>query len=542
MLKVAVLILTSVSFLSAGILSYEELKNRPNSLVKDYYIHRLATEGSVSNDELKNLRKDVYRDKGKLKTVLDKRVGQKPVYDPCKGVYAGNILDANLTCKLKRMTPNFISLLSEDTKSKLIDELAEFLDEVNLLKGMSKANPAEYFADTNNIKNFFNYYKSLNDTKKSQMFNFALSSEFAKELGAQSYFTTFITNSVVNKNHTNLRRSLIGMNPVNTSSQGAFYLGINAVKFGSDDESVKFFKHAAENAKTKEEKDRANFWLYLVASSQDALLKVAKSSDLNLYSLYAKELTGNTNLNVVIPTPSKESVLGYDPNDPFSWVELKERVKNTAVENLGELARKFETKSTLGEYIYIQNIIDNYSDNFYPMPFIEIIGSKERSRQALIFAIARQESRFIQSAVSISYALGMMQFMPFVANDWASRRDFGNFDQDDMFKPEVSYKMANIHLDWLEDTLWNPVFIAYAYNGGIGFTKKLITRGDLFNPGKYEPFLSMELVDYAESREYAKRVLANYIVYSQVLDKNANVSIIELVNNLLEPAKTDKYR
>lgn len=43
------------------------------------------TERSVSDKELKSLRKDVFRDKGKLKTAFDKRIGTKPIYDRCKG-------------------------------------------------------------------------------------------------------------------------------------------------------------------------------------------------------------------------------------------------------------------------------------------------------------------------------------------------------------------------------------------------------------------------------------------------------------------------
>jgi len=34
-------------------------------------------------------------------------------------------------------------------------------------------------------------------------------------------------------------------------------------------------------------------------------------------------------------------------------------------------------------------------------------------RKALMLAIARQESKFIPASISRSFALGMMQFMPF---------------------------------------------------------------------------------------------------------------------------------
>ncbi len=50
------------------------------------------------------------------------------------------------------------------------------------------------------------------------------------------------------------------------------------------------------------------------------------------------------------------------------------------------------------------------------MPYYDNIKDYNKTRQALILAIARQESRFIPTAISVSYALGMMQFMPFLAN------------------------------------------------------------------------------------------------------------------------------
>ena len=130
--------------------------------------------------------------------------------------------------------------------------------------------------------------------------------------------------------------------------------------------------------------------------------------------------------------------------------------------------------------------------------------------------------------------------MPFVANDIAKQYAIPNFDQDDMFNPQIAYKFANIHLDYLEKSLKSPVFIAYAYNGGLGFTRKTLRQEDLFKRGKFEPFLSMELVAYAESREYGKRVLGNFVVYSQILGEN--VSVRKLLDDLLVPQNSDFIR
>lgn len=115
-----------------------------------------------------------------------------------------------------------------------------------------------------------------------------------------------------------------------------------------------------------------------------------------------------------------------------------------------------------------------------------------------------------------------------------------NFDQDDMFDPRLALKFANHHLDYLEKYLYHPLFVAYAYNGGIGFTKKMLQRGDLFNGGAYEPFLSMELVPFAESREYGKKVLANYVIYARLV--RSSTSISTLFESLKTPVLTDKFR
>ena len=62
----------------------------------------------------------------------------------------------------------------------------------------------------------------------------------------------------------------------------------------------------------------------------------------------------------------------------------------------------------------------------------------------------------------------------------------------------------------------------------------------MFKRGRYEPYLSMELIDYAESREYGKKVLTNYVVYLNLL--GVKTKITTLLNQLDKPRKTDKFR
>jgi soluble lytic murein transglycosylase len=111
-----------------------------------------------------------------------------------------------------------------------------------------------------------------------------------------------------------------------------------------------------------------------------------------------------------------------------------------------------------------------------------------------------------------------MQIMPFNVDTIAKSNPFKPTSYFDMFNPEHNIAYAIVHLKHIENTLFNPVLMAYAYNGGIGFTKRLLMNGGQFLSGEHEPFMSMELVSNDESREYGKRVLANYVIYKKILD------------------------
>ena len=319
-------------------------------------------------------------------------------------------------------------------------------------------------------------------------------------------------------------------------------LGINAVLLNSPKDAMRFFARAEAAFDRQDRKDNAAFWLYLLSKNTIYLDKLNQSRDVNIYTLYANELTGaSPAANIVSPTPTKEKVADYDIKDPFLWQKTFKMIKEMSAEDAAKHSETFNTKETLGQYAYLMEKASDYKDSYFVMPFVDELEDVNATRKALLYAIGRQESRFIPAVISTSYALGMMQFMPFLANHIGKKElAIPHFDQDDMFDPRLALKFADHPLNYLEKYLYHPLFVAYAYNGGIGFTKKMLQRGDLFNEGKYEPFLSMELVPFAESRDYGKKVLANYVIYLRLLRSSTSISI--LFESSKKPALTDKFR
>ena len=126
--------------------------------------------------------------------------------------------------------------------------------------------------------------------------------------------------------------------------------------------------------------------------------------------------------------------------------------------------------------------------------------------------------------------MGTMQIMPFLSKAIAKelKESYNIFDQ---FDAKTNLRYANHHLNYLERKLDHPLYIAYAYNGGIGFTKRLL-KTELFKKGKYEPFLSMELLPYDETKKYGKKVLANYFIYNNHINKKKKIKLTSLIKNI----------
>ena len=523
-----------------GVKSFEEIKDEPKGLAKDYYFYRLLTEGDYTKEQAQILNKDVFRRAGVLAKKLSEILPPKKVKSECDGVSVKNILDANATCQKQRLRVPFMMKLKKETRQKLADK---FKDSDPLLyrrlSALNAKHPEDEFASFNDTDAFLVYF---NQSSHKDKFDKIFDANFINSLAAKKEFHALANDLIIDKKSVKFRQNFLAIKETELAGKDAFMLGINAVLLNSPKDAMRFFARAEAAFDRQDRKDNAVFWLYLLSKNTIYLDKLNQSRDVNIYTLYANELTGaSAAANIVSPTPTKEKVADYDIKDPFLWQKTFKMIKEMSAEDAAKHSKTFNTKETLGQYAYLMEKASGYKDSYFVMPFVDELEDINATRKALLYAIGRQESRFIPAVISTSYALGMMQFMPFLANHIGKKElQIPNFDQDDMFDPRLALKFADHHLNYLEKYLYHPLFVAYAYNGGIGFTKKMLQRGDLFNEGKYEPFLSMELVPFAESRDYGKKVLANYVIYLRLL--RSSTSISTLFESSKKPALTDKFR
>lgn len=500
-----------------------QIKKHYKSLARDFVIYNFVKKKSTTKEDALYLYDGVYRKNARIKRAFYKKIKDKKLIYPksCKKCVSLHISPRKFAkLSLKKQRQIYKKLQKTHSKKKLFWLRAMMAKDT--FKALSYANAKEYLK----------VFNSVNTKYKHKVLDKKMSSTFLTRLANERKFTRFVLHVVMDKDYKNLPKNLLKLNPnrKKMSFNTAFYIGLLALKYEQKQKALKFFRRALKETKRKSYRNKVRFWQYQITKNPKILQILANGSDLNFYTLWAKEKLHLKNVQIITPKPKKQWK-EFEINDPFLWAKIVDFSRKISKKELHQYAQKFYTKQTLSQYTFLEERASSYRKNFFITPFEEHLKGTSAKRKALIYSIARQESRFIPSAVSTSYALGMMQFMPFLAIDTAKKLQIKNFKYFDMFKPKIALKFANYHLDFLEKYLKEPLLIAYAYNGGLTFTKRLFSKNGLFQKGKHEPFMSMELIPYSESREYGKKVITNYAQYAKIY--NLPIKLSDLYKNLL---------
>lgn len=523
-------------------LDYNALQSYPRSLAKDFYIYRFLTENNPNPDEAWGLLTQTQRLNPKLLKAFEKHVNEPGFKHAINCLYLDSkkFWEVDSTCKAIRISPSLFVTFDLKQRKKLHKELnSAYPNQFDWMENLLRDKPYEKLVES---EEFLSIYTESGQNFRYEKLNHKIPLEKLQKFSKESLFELFVTKVVYEKIHKNVALSLLELSPQNSNPEGrsSFLLGLNALMYGKKDLALSWFEKSANQVYYQMDKDKALFWQYLATNDTKFLEPVAQSWDYNMYSVAAREKLGVEPFKLSSAQAMVKNREHYSITDPFTWRETLEFIQGREPEALEEIATGFLTKETIPHYAFIKERATKYKEPLFIIPYKELLQNYSNDRKALMLAIARQESRFIPASISTSYALGIMQFMPFLARDIAKRKGLKNFDLSHMFQPKTAYDFGNFHLDYLTSWLYHPLLVAYAYNGGIGFTKRLLKRDDLFEAREYDPFLSMELVPYAESREYGKKVLANYVGYKQILGEK--VSIWDLFEKLNQPAEVDRFR
>lgn len=153
----------------------------------------------------------------------------------------------------------------------------------------------------------------------------------------------------------------------------------------------------------------------------------------------------------------------------------------------------------------------------YLAPFnaeFEAAAREQNADLAMLLAIARQESRFTPSIVSSAGASGLMQLMPGTARWVAKQLNRGDYTSARIADIDLNTQFGAYYFKyWLDRLDGRPALAAAAYNAGP-------SRAQNWRPAvTTEGAIWVETIPFNETRDYVKKVLANAMFYSDVLDQ-----------------------
>lgn len=514
--------LCSLKILLADDITLDFLKNKPLGIVRDFYIWRFLKDPQTPLNEAIQAYDLVYKKTPKLEDLLAKKgySHELPKEVACKKMSFEKLKQEDGECIAFGLKLSLIPSLSAKDVNLLVEKIKPIksllAQEVQILESK---NPLAEMIKSNNPQIFSEIFYGLNLEQRLHIFNRKIAPKDFANLANQNNanFNKMMQYVLLSEHFATFKKTILNAPITKVDEKMLLLLGIMHAKNDSINQAHNYFSLILQHPKDPTIKDKALLWLYLITKNEDYLQTLTKSQNVNLYSIFANQKLKTTPSYIITSKLEgmQQETAQFDVSNPFEWQILRSELTKvpTGEELKPILDKKLAFSNTQPHYAYMLNRIKKYKGNYFLMPYASSLSWKNDHQKALTYAIAKQESNLLPALVSSSYALGMMQIMPFNLQPFAKAMGKKDATLDDLFEPQNALEYGRFYLAELEKEFKHPLFVAYAYNGGPGFWRRTLKRKNLFLKNRaYEPWLSLELIPYEESKNYGQIVLANYII------------------------------
>ncbi|RDU65417.1 lytic transglycosylase domain-containing protein [Helicobacter sp. MIT 14-3879] len=495
------------------------IESKPKAIPRDFYIYQYL-QNDISKEDALKLYDLIDHQNSKIINILKSKIPNEmlPKELLCKSMSYKELVKSDDECFNIGFKLDYAKEIDSKNLKRLSNE--KTLRYINILKSK---NTLEILLK-NSGEDFSVIYNSIKS--KANIFNIAPKN--IVEISNKNYLKS-LYHLIISKQYPKFTQALLKINVVGVDDWSFYALGLNELEFGSKQKAMKYFSLVQKDTKIKLLRDKALFWQYKISSKIEFLKSLSQSDNFNLYSLYAvKKLNVEPKYYLIFDNNKlfkniNKSKAPFNIQNPFEWQIISSNISQVKdKEALVGISKLFYYKDTLPHLIYVLNRYFNFSKSFFVMPYKDDLICDDIN---LVYAVARQESGFIPSAISKSYALGIMQIISSNVDNFAKEQNISNITFDNMFEPKISLQFGAYYLTHLKKEFKHPLFVAYAYNGGPTFIRNYLKNKNVFDAkNKLDPWLSMEFIPYEESRFYALNVIANYIVYNEI---NGNIIDIE---------------
>lgn len=451
---------------------FDFIESKPKGIVRDFYIYE-SLQGDITEDEALRLYDLIEHKTPKIIGVFKSKVKHsrlpRDIY--CRNLSYDVLRKSDDDCfnmgfKLSYvLNKNFNNNDLKRIKSTSVLRQIDILQSANILDSILDSN-GEDFSDI---------YYAL--STRRDIFNRV--PKDIMRLSNKNYGMA-LYHLIISNRHTKFTNALLKVDITGVNDWSSFALGLNELRANRASKAKIYFSRV-QDSKNVFLRDRALFWLFKITNDTSFLKRLASSKNFNLYSLYAhRKLNLPPNYEIItrddpIFSRLKGGDVSFDIADPFQWQILSANIALIKdKDSLLDIAKLFYFEETLPHLIFVLNRYFNYSKNFFVMPYYDELDYSVDTK-TLLYAVAKQESKFLPSVVSKSYALGMMQIMPFNVSYFAKHIGV-SAKKEDMFNPRVAIQFGAFYLEHLNKEFKHPLFVSYAYNGGPTFIRNHLKK------------------------------------------------------------------
>ncbi|WP_298750749.1 transglycosylase SLT domain-containing protein [uncultured Arcobacter sp.] len=283
-----------LKFLLLSFLFTTSLLSDENLLKKDfdYFIKLENSQKSYENtittlENISNVNKIIFDEYAK-KIDYDETLA----VSQCMNASAKSLVSTNSDCiavgldlkkalTLSHLELNSTVLKIEDSYPVLAKELKIINSPIPFTKLVSSSKEIIYDLYLNATNSFL--YDKL---------NYRLPTKTMQKIKDDKRFEKLLSLVISNPKLNFLQSSFLDFDDSESNYNISFILALNRVLNKKlDEQTTKYFQNALSKALTQYEKDKVNFWLYLLNKDTTSLNSLKESDDLNIYTLYIKETT-----------------------------------------------------------------------------------------------------------------------------------------------------------------------------------------------------------------------------------------------------------
>lgn len=205
--------------------------------------------------------------------------------------------------------------------------------------------------------------------------------------------------------------------------------------------------------------------------------------------------------------------LGWRDEGFREWIWAIRGLKDQELLAAAEVAKQADIPDRAIATALRTTHIHDYAQRFpvHHLAAVKNASSRVGLDPAWVYAIIRQESRFMVDVRSRAGALGLMQLMPATAKFTAGRLGWNDLKTTSLSDPETNITLGSTYLRQVYEDLGDRVMAIAAYNAGPGRAKRWRDSSPL------EGAIYAETIPFNETRDYVKQVTANQFYYEQRL-------------------------